>query len=230
MRKSARMRAAYSRLRCEGGHALCWSFHNQGWFFVSERVLRLCRSADRVGKFADMFGTLAIITVAVVLVVAFSLRWQRDSLIVCICPREILILKSVEERHRVHGRGLNAFLRHRSTWIAFISYAVAITVLSLGTAGLTIAATRAGQWRATGVEVAAILCAVIPLFLIPLLYARYRKWMRVYLRQYLNDKGIAICRNCGYDLRGQVNPRCPECGAVFESKWEKTGKRCQEEL
>lgn len=32
------------------------------------------------------------------------------------------------------------------------------------------------------------------------------------LRKYLSDHGVAICLECGYDLRGQVEPRCPECG------------------
>jgi len=164
---------------------------------------------------------ITIIIAGVVVSVAFILRWQRHFVVVRISPREILFLESVEERYRVHGRGLNAFLRHRSTWIAFITYAVALAVPSvLASAGLmTIAVTRVGQWSVTGVILAAILCAVIPpLYLIPLMYARYRRWMRVFLRDYLNDRGIPICENCGYDLRGQVNPRCPECGTAFDGK------------
>ncbi len=30
----------------------------------------------------------------------------------------------------------------------------------------------------------------------------------------LNDN--ASCRTCGYDLRGQTQPRCPECGRHFD--------------
>lgn len=26
-----------------------------------------------------------------------------------------------------------------------------------------------------------------------------------------------LCRNCGYDLRGQTEPRCPECGTPFDA-------------
>ena len=33
------------------------------------------------------------------------------------------------------------------------------------------------------------------------------------LRQCLIDHGIAVCIKCGYDLRGQEEPRCPECGS-----------------
>lgn len=28
-------------------------------------------------------------------------------------------------------------------------------------------------------------------------------------------RGIPVCMGCGYDLRGQVEQRCPECGRPF---------------
>ncbi|MBI4717021.1 MAG: hypothetical protein HY763_04395 [Planctomycetes bacterium] len=39
-----------------------------------------------------------------------------------------------------------------------------------------------------------------------------RKEFRRSLRQQLVDRGFPICIKCGYDLRGQHRPRCPECG------------------
>jgi hypothetical protein len=30
--------------------------------------------------------------------------------------------------------------------------------------------------------------------------------------------GPPICSHCGYDLRGQVDARCPECGTPFDAK------------
>jgi len=160
-----------------------------------------------------MNSTLVVMsTLVAALSLAVIMRWQRDVIIPLICPREMLFLDGNEERRRVHGRELNAFLRHQSTWIAFIAYAAGLTVVSLWLAGLTIAVSRTGPWRSMGLKLAAVLCAVVPLHLIPLMYARYRKWMRVFLRQYLNDNGMPVCQGCGYDLRGQVQPRCPECG------------------
>ncbi|MFQ5495357.1 MAG: hypothetical protein ACE5EX_08235 [Phycisphaerae bacterium] len=36
------------------------------------------------------------------------------------------------------------------------------------------------------------------------------------LRRQLLDQGTAVCLHCGYDLRGQERPRCPECGRPFD--------------
>ena len=161
-----------------------------------------------------MSRTLIVLMISSVLVLFCTaiLRWKRDVIISLTCPREFLRIGDAEERHRVYRSGLNAFLMHRSTWIAVAIYAVALIVLSLGVAGLIVSISRVGQWSVTGVKLAAILCALIPMLLIPLVWVRERKWMRVYLRNYLNDHAVPICRICGYDLRGQVDPRCPECG------------------
>jgi hypothetical protein len=35
-------------------------------------------------------------------------------------------------------------------------------------------------------------------------------------RRMLAARGIPICVSCGYNLRAQTEPRCPECGRPFE--------------
>jgi membrane associated rhomboid family serine protease len=37
------------------------------------------------------------------------------------------------------------------------------------------------------------------------------------LRLWLVEHGYPVCLACGYDLRGQVEPRCPECGTPADS-------------
>ncbi len=49
-----------------------------------------------------------------------------------------------------------------------------------------------------------------------ILIMRHR--VRLFLRQELVAQGLAICVECGYDLRGQVEPRCPECGTPFDPR------------
>jgi hypothetical protein len=44
----------------------------------------------------------------------------------------------------------------------------------------------------------------------------FRRPIRKDLRTGLVARGIPICIPCGYDLRGQQTPRCPECGAAFD--------------
>jgi hypothetical protein len=45
----------------------------------------------------------------------------------------------------------------------------------------------------------------------------WRRRIRRALREELQHCGVPICVRCGYDLRGQVEARCPECGEVFDS-------------
>ena len=37
-----------------------------------------------------------------------------------------------------------------------------------------------------------------------------------FLRERLLALGVPVCLKCGYDLRGQTEPRCPECGTPFD--------------
>lgn len=49
------------------------------------------------------------------------------------------------------------------------------------------------------------------------------------LRKLLCEQGIPICIHCGYDLRGQTDPRCPECGRAFDPRLLRTtGEDCEE--
>lgn len=43
----------------------------------------------------------------------------------------------------------------------------------------------------------------------------WRRPVQRYLREQLIARGVPICLHCGYDLRGQTEPRCPECGREF---------------
>ena len=44
-----------------------------------------------------------------------------------------------------------------------------------------------------------------------------REMTRRKLRALLVEQGIAVCIGCGYDLRGQTEPRCPECDRPFDA-------------
>lgn len=46
----------------------------------------------------------------------------------------------------------------------------------------------------------------------------FRAPVRRALRKELAERGVAICVECGYDLRGQPVPRCSECGTPFDER------------
>ena len=50
----------------------------------------------------------------------------------------------------------------------------------------------------------------------------FRKPLRKQIRLQLVTMGIPVCIACGYDLRGQREPRCPECGRPFDAKLMKS--------
>jgi uncharacterized paraquat-inducible protein A len=62
---------------------------------------------------------------------------------------------------------------------------------------------------------------VAPLLLARVFYRRVQKCLSRELIKY----GYPVCMECGYDLRGQTQPRCPECGAPFNAELLK----CQNE-
>jgi hypothetical protein len=59
----------------------------------------------------------------------------------------------------------------------------------------------------------------LPVALISLFLARWicaRRFQRA-IRLTLLAHGYQVCIRCGYDLKGQTAPRCPECGTAFDS-------------
>ncbi len=46
----------------------------------------------------------------------------------------------------------------------------------------------------------------------------FRNRVRRRLRELLISNGVPICLKCGYDLRGQAEARCPECGTAFDEE------------
>ena len=42
----------------------------------------------------------------------------------------------------------------------------------------------------------------------------FRRPIRQHLRRQLNDAGVPVCMQCGYNLAGNTSGRCPECGTA----------------
>jgi hypothetical protein len=61
-----------------------------------------------------------------------------------------------------------------------------------------------------------LIFALWPCALFGMVWALVRHAARRQLRERLVELGVPICIHCGYDLRGQTVPRCPECGRGFD--------------
>ena len=158
---------------------------------------------------------LMSLIIAVILAIIFTavLRWKRVWIMETVCPDEIRFLETPEKRLRAYGLGLSSFIRSRVFWLPLL---IAFVPTVLGFAGLNelaFVAARRSCWSVDRLRVT-LLMSVALAVLVPwaVTCITFRIWMRRFLRQYLNDQGIPICRKCGYDLRGLPRDRCPECG------------------
>jgi hypothetical protein len=105
---------------------------------------------------------------------------------------------------------LEAYRRARSSVVGQRSRALVLVALILATAfilamlmvGFQSLAIWVGPF-VSGVSGAIGLAAANYLF---------RRPIQEHLRAQLNARGIPVCVRCGYNLRGNVTGRCPECG------------------
>lgn len=121
--------------------------------------------------------------------------------------RELELLNVPGERKRVYWICWNRASR-RSRGVRLLTWCTTYALAFLGmralqpysalTAGLVIPGLCALPWLAVYIFV-------------------FRPRIRTEVRRELNRMGVPVCVNCGYDLRGQVENRCPECGNVHEA-------------
>lgn len=71
-------------------------------------------------------------------------------------------------------------------------------------------------WSAVMRVVEWTLPVVLAFGIVSFLVYFHRRAIQRSLREQLCAIGVPVCMACGYDLRGQVDPRCPECGRPFD--------------
>ena len=52
---------------------------------------------------------------------------------------------------------------------------------------------------------------------IPVAVVVWLPWILLFDRAIVLERRGFWCQDCGYDLRGQIDPHCPECGRAFDS-------------
>lgn len=97
-----------------------------------------------------------------------------------------------------------------SNWLFVLLIMAMLFGLSVGQTLLLKSWHIPGAWLVViNVAVFGVIGGVIPI------YFWHRPYTR-FLRRELQARGVAVCVRCGYDLRAQREPRCPECGERFD--------------
>lgn len=121
------------------------------------------------------------------------------------CP-ELALFESDAEARAV----LKGFRRHLLRTWRFWLYALLATLLSCGIGPAVLFVLRS-QLALPSVLEALIVGGSAAAVVMTAMNRVWHRPLQTYVRQRLLDRGVAVCLNCGYDLRGSKD-RCPECG------------------
>jgi hypothetical protein len=115
-------------------------------------------------------------------------------------------LRKIKRAFRDRPTNIGLFVLYCVFYLAVMAglcYLVAVLLLTFG----------APRWTITPLTglTGALVGMTATVFLL------YRPYVK-FLREYLQAQGVPVCLKCGYDLRGQVEARCPECGTAFDAR------------
>jgi uncharacterized paraquat-inducible protein A len=125
---------------------------------------------------------------------------------------ELLLLEDAAERKKAVAE-MDRRMRAKNRWVFGYAFFVGMVVGNVAASVLRDTVLR-------GTPVPGFLVHVVLGLLVGVLVGwvqwLFRRSAQQELRLYLREQGIPVCLHCGYNLRGQVEARCPECGRPFD--------------
>ncbi len=125
---------------------------------------------------------------------------------------ELLLLDSVEDRRAVLADCHRRYKREKR-----LTVPIAIYCGVWGVAGAQVMSPEfGGDVLPSNLAVrAAIVLALVLSGVLPLAWFVHKR-SRQFIRRALIERGVPVCLQCGYALRGNTSGVCPECGTVCE--------------
>ena len=119
-------------------------------------------------------------------------------------------LKRIEDeavRGEVYREASRALVAKPTYWLALLGVPIGASIL--GVLGLQVLQRYVNISNVVGT---AVIGGVIGGTFTGSAQFLFRKPMQRKIRELLNERGIEICVHCGYDLRGNPDDTCSECG------------------
>ena len=125
---------------------------------------------------------------------------------------ELMRWGNVKERRRALNQAERDAFRDR--WVTAICFWIIGAVVTVGQTRFTDVGGGPAWVRFIGMFVPALITIAL-FFFAYLLWQRQR--VQTSLRRQLASMAGKVCIDCGYDLRGNVSGRCPECGTKIST-------------
>ena len=125
---------------------------------------------------------------------------------------EFALFESAQERRKMVRQFDKAILTSARMWFSLVLVSTVVALLLISSGLHAWLSSLLPPWARN-----AVVLLLSSALLLGIFNRLYRKPFQRFLREQLIAKGVPICLRCGYDLRGQVEARCPECGKAFDS-------------
>lgn len=126
---------------------------------------------------------------------------------------ELLLFPNDDTRKKALKLALQKALRSPMAWLCVIGCSIGIQLYFR----LVVLKIALFALHLPGALISAISSGIAVWLSVTLLFSVGRNKVRQSLRLQLREMHVPVCQHCGYDLRGQVEARCPECGREYDA-------------